>query len=347
MDSTNQPFGIVGNENGLNRLIDLMGKSNYTFDDIHESLISTYNQSLQNAMSRSVVNSGLIVFSGGIDDSHVTSEASSHYYIIDIPYDLINFGDRDTFIRNKLQLMHHTNYDNYVDYEDFVSSDIMKYLDFTFICCSNGFINNNVKIAFDEYGFKFKVGWRYSQSVTFTIYKIKSSNVLLLKDIDAESVKSGIVNDVIDDKTLDGYKFICDVYDPNYKTSNVIAPNFATLENGDLKIINFQSHTISQITNLKSKKVNIILTMVDGLNELPDIYPAANFEDLVTKRFVYDEYHNHVDDEKENRLYVADAEKDYIKNDSTITAPPIILDRPSEVSFSIITDNPAVSYLYL
>lgn len=174
----------------------------------------------------------------------------------------------------------------------------MKYLDFTFICCSNGFINNNVKIAFDEYGFKFKVGWRYSQSVTFTIYKIKSSNVLLLKDIDVESVKSGIVNDAIDNKTLDGYKFICDVYDPNYKTSNVIAPNFATFENSNLKIINFQSHTLSQLTNLKSKKVNIILTMVDGLNELPDIYPAANFEDLVTKRFVYDEYHNHVDDEK-------------------------------------------------
>lgn len=338
MDSTNQPFGIVGNENGLNRLIDLMSQSNYTFDDIHESLINTYNQSLQNAMSKSVVNSGLIVFSGGINDSHVTSEPSSHYYIIDIPYDLINFGDRDIFIRNKLQLMHHTNYDNYVDYEDFVSSDIMKYLDFTFICCSNGFINNNVKIAFDEYGFKFKVGWRYSQSVTFTIYKIKSSNVLLLKDIDVESVKSGIVNDAIDNKTLDGYKFICDVYDPNYKTSNVIAPNFATFENGNLKIINFQSHTLSQLTNLKSKKVNIILTMVDGLNELPEIYPAANFEDLVTKRFVYDEYHNHVDDEKENRLYVADAEKDYIKNDPIITAPPIILDRPSEVSFSIITD---------
>mgnify|MGYP003475879882 CR=1 FL=1 len=47
MDSTNQPFGIVGNENGLNRLIDLMSQSNYTFDDIHESLINTYNQSLQ------------------------------------------------------------------------------------------------------------------------------------------------------------------------------------------------------------------------------------------------------------------------------------------------------------
>ena len=76
-DSSNQPFGIVGNENGLNRLIDLMSQSNYTFDDIHESLINTYRQSLQNAMSRSVVNSGLIVFNGGINDPHVKSEPSS------------------------------------------------------------------------------------------------------------------------------------------------------------------------------------------------------------------------------------------------------------------------------
>ena len=337
-DSSNQPFGIVGNENGLNRLIDLMSQSNYTFDDIHESLINTYRQSLQNAMSRSVVNSGLIVFNGGIDDPHVKSEPSSHFYIINVPYDLINFGDRDNFIRNKLQLMHHSDFDNYVDYEDFVSSDIMKYLDFSFICCSNGFINNNIKVGFDEYGFKFKVGWRYSQSVTFTIYKIKSSNVLLLKDVDIKSISNGVVNNVIGNKTLDGYKFICDIYDPNYRTSHVVAPNFATFENGKLVVKNIQKHTLNQLQSVNAKKVNIILTMVDGLNELPSIYPAANFEDLTTKRFVYDEQHQHIDDENGNKIYAADVSRDYIKTDQKISAPPIILDRPSDVSFSVITD---------
>ena len=337
-DSSNQPFGIVGNENGLNRLIDLMSQSNYTFDDIHESLITTYRQSLQNAMSRAVVNSGLIVFSGGVNDPHVSSEPSSHYYIIDVPYDLINFGDRDSFIRNKLQLMHHSDYNNYVDYEDFVSSDIMKYLDFTFVCCSNGFINNNCKIGFDEYGFKFKIGWRYSQSVNFTIYKIKSSNVLILKNIDIEQIKNGRIISAIDNKTLDGYKFICDIYNPNYKTSHVIAPNFGTFVDGNFEIKNIQNHTLNQLENSNANKVNVILTMVDGLNEVPDIYPAANFEDLVTKRFVYDEKHDHVDDEKENRIYATDVEKDYITTNNQISAPPIILDRPSEVSFSVITD---------
>ena len=337
-DSSNQPFGIVGNENGLNRLIDLMSQSNYTFDDIHESLINTYRQSLQNAMSRSVVNSGLIVFNGGINDPHVKSEPSSHYYVIDVPYDLINFGDRDNFIRNKLQLMHHSDFDNYVDYEDFVSSDIMKYLDFSFVCCSNGFINNNIKVGFDEYGFKFKVGWRYSQSVTFTIYKIKSSNVLLLKDVDIKSVNNGVVNNVISNKTLDGYKFICDIYDPNYRTSHVVAPNFATFKNGKLVIKSIQKHTLNQLQSVNAKKVNIILTMVDGLNELPSIYPAANFEDLTTRRFVYDEQHQHIDDENGNKIYAADVSKDYIKTDQKISAPPIILDRPSDVSFSVITD---------
>lgn len=337
-DSSNQPFGIVGNENGLNRLIDLMSQSNYTFDDIHESLINTYRQSLQNAMSRAVVNSGLIVFNGGINDPHVKSEQSSHFYIIDVPYDLINFGDRDNFIRNKLQLMHHSDFDNYVDYEDFVSSDIMKYLDFSFVCCSNGFINNNIKVGFDEYGFKFKVGWRYSQSVTFTIYKIKSSNVLLLKDIDIKDINNGIVNNAISNKTLDGYKFICDIYDPNYRTSHVVAPNFATFENGKLVVKNIQKHTLNQLQSVNSKKVNIILTMVDGLNELPSIYPAANFEDMVTRRFVYDDQHQHVDDEDGNRIYAADISRDYIKTDQKISAPPIILDRPSDVSFSVITD---------
>lgn len=335
-DSLNQPFGIVGNENGMNRLIDLMRQSNYTFDDIHDSLIKTYRQSLQNAMSRSVVNSGLIVFSGGVDDSHVTSEPSSHYYIIDIPYDLINFGDRDSFIRNKLELMHHSDYDNYVDYETFVSSDIRKYFDFSFICCTNGFINNNVKIAFDEYGFKFKVGWRYSQSVNFTIYKIKSSNVIIQKKVKVNSIRNGRIDYVLDDCSLDGYKFICDIYDPNYITSNAIAPNFGTFDHGNFVIKNIQQHTLNQIAN--SSEVNVIFTMIDGLNELPNIYPAANFEDLVTRRFVYDEYHQHVDDKSGNRIYAADASRDYVVTDNKISAPPIILDRPMEVSFSVITD---------
>ena len=42
-----QPFNVIGNDKGFDKLLDLMNKSNYTFDDIDKSLIDTYRVSLK------------------------------------------------------------------------------------------------------------------------------------------------------------------------------------------------------------------------------------------------------------------------------------------------------------
>ncbi|MBR1988572.1 MAG: hypothetical protein IKA36_06030, partial [Clostridia bacterium] len=43
-----QPFSVIGNNRGFDDLLNLMMKSNYTFEDLNESLIDTYRVSLQN-----------------------------------------------------------------------------------------------------------------------------------------------------------------------------------------------------------------------------------------------------------------------------------------------------------
>ena len=46
-----QPYGLISNRRGFNKLIDLLERSNYTFEDINDSLIDAYKHSLTNAMS--------------------------------------------------------------------------------------------------------------------------------------------------------------------------------------------------------------------------------------------------------------------------------------------------------
>ena len=57
-----QPFGVIANRRGFNKLIDLLEKSNYTFEDINDSLVDAYKQSLTNAMSSMLVNTHAVMF---------------------------------------------------------------------------------------------------------------------------------------------------------------------------------------------------------------------------------------------------------------------------------------------
>ena len=43
-----QPYGVVGNTSGFDKLIDLLTKSNYSFEDINDSLIKTYKENIDN-----------------------------------------------------------------------------------------------------------------------------------------------------------------------------------------------------------------------------------------------------------------------------------------------------------
>lgn len=109
-----QPFGVVGNDYGFDKLLDLMGRSNYTFEDINESLIDTYKVSLKNAMGSMLVNTQAVMFAtSNVNKSNVASDKFTHYYIIDAPFNQLHFGDRDEFIRQKLRKMHSVDSESY------------------------------------------------------------------------------------------------------------------------------------------------------------------------------------------------------------------------------------------
>ena len=78
-----QPYMVQGNNKGFDMLIDLLGRSNYTFEDLDESLSETYRVSLRNTMSRNLVNTHAIIFNTNLTDKkNVSAESFSHYKII-------------------------------------------------------------------------------------------------------------------------------------------------------------------------------------------------------------------------------------------------------------------------
>ena len=157
-----QPFGVISNKRGFNKLIDLMEKSNYTFDDINDSLVDTYRMSLTNAMSRMLVNTHAVMFKcKDTDKRYVSSDRLSRYYIVEAPFDQLHFGDRDEFIRQQLKEMHTEANGHYVSLIDFSMSPFTDLLGFTLMCCVNGKICNDCKVAIDDKGFKFKINWPY------------------------------------------------------------------------------------------------------------------------------------------------------------------------------------------
>ena len=158
-----QPYGVVGNYAGFQQLIDLLERSNYTFEDIDQSLIDTYRMSLQNAMSSMLVNTHCVVANYKHSDTrHVHHDKYGHYYIVDVPFDQLHFGERDAFIREKLHAFYETENEQYLSSDRFLSDDISSVLGFTIICCTNGFMSDDWYVGIDEKGFRFKIGWKYS-----------------------------------------------------------------------------------------------------------------------------------------------------------------------------------------
>ena len=56
-----QPYNVIGNYTGYQQYFDLMTQSNYTFEDIDQSLIEAYRATLQNAMGNMMVNTHAVV----------------------------------------------------------------------------------------------------------------------------------------------------------------------------------------------------------------------------------------------------------------------------------------------
>lgn len=333
-----QPFGVVGNNTGFDKLMDLIGRSNYSFEDLNQSLIDTYHISLRNAMSRQLVNSHAVICRcTNADTDVVTMDKFTHYYIIDVPFNQLHFGDRDEFIRQKLSLMHNTENGQYLTMSDIISQDITSILGFSFICTVNGFICNDFKVAIDDKGLKFKIGWLYSTDVEFIIYKLDEA---IVKSFDVRS--SVITNDQFIpysgnniDSSLIGRRCIVNIYDKNFVRTSMSVPNFGEFTEDGLKLINLQDRTIKNIENNKSTSVTVVVYVLKYLHELPNVYPAVNYYDIMDTRRVF------TDDDKN----VSNVDGDRILSNVTnnvnkleVCTPPIVLDRPVNLSFKTILD---------
>ena len=330
-----QPYGVISNRRGFNKLIDLLESSNYTFDDINDSLIDAYKHSLTNAMSRMLVNTHAVMFKcKNTDKRYVASDKFSRYYIIDAPFNQLHFGDRDEFIRQQLDKMHTEENDRYIPLTEFITSPYTDLLGFTLMCCVNGKICNDCMVAIDDKGFKFKINWPYDhKECYFVIYKLDSSKVYI-----THTTYEDIINNTsmipVNCPDAFGQNCIVNLYDANYSRTNPTVPNFGTLTKGVLRLINLQQQTLNDFERLRTKEVTVVVYAFKYLHEVPNLYPAVNYYDIVDTRKVYSEAGDRILDGDKLSHVLSSSTTDI--NELNICTPPIVLDRNATTSFTTI-----------
>ena len=335
-----QPFLVHGNNAGFDKLLDLMGRSNYTFEDLDKAMINTYKMSLQNAMSGNLVNTHAVIFHTNImDEKHVTPEKFTHYKIIDAPFNQLHFGHRDEFIRQKLHDMHITKTDYYMDIQTFNTSEISSILGFSIICSVNGRFSNDCRIAIDDKGFKFKVGWPWSYDVDFIVYKLDHCKFF---SIEMNNINISTENDYyvipyssfrnVDFHHVQGLKCIINIYNKDYTKSIQTVPNFGVFTSNGLKIVNYQHEDMTVEYN---KSYVLDIYCIKHLHELPNIYPAINYYDILDSRLVYDDKYERIKNIKNERILASPSKN---VNRLEVCTPPIVLDRNVNYSFDTIVE---------
>lgn len=339
-EDINQHKGLLihGNNTGFDKLLDLMGRSNYTFEDIDESLIQTYKMSLQNAMGNNLVNTHAVMFHcNNMDKKNVVSEAFTHYRIIDAPFNQLHFGHRDEFIRQKLQEMHNVSRGNYVDISIFNSPQFTEILGFSIICTVNGYFCNDCMVAVDDKGFKFKVGWPYASDVDFIVYKLDHammfSNKVTTMSIRSNAIPYTMLTGINKDSVI-GMKCLINIYDDHYTKTTSSVPNFGIFEESGLVIKNLQQATVDMMTRLASKDVMIDIYVLKYFHEVPGLYPAVNYYDFMDTRNVYDERYEYIKTPEGHKVVSSITDN---VNDLEVCTPPICIDRDVSYSFDIIT----------
>ncbi len=333
-----QPYGVVGNYYGFQQLTDLMDRSNYTFEDLNDSLIQTYQMSLQNAMSKMLVNTHAVVASVKYGDSKNLSMDRYGDFIVDVPYDQLHFGDRDEFIRQKLHKMYETENQYYVPADEFLSDDISSILGFTLMCCVNGYMVSNWSVGIDEKGFRFKIPWNQTADPNFTIYKLDSSKV-------ASAIVSA--NDIKNEQLIPftsfqtdmtkwiGCNCIVEISDPKYNKNILIAPNFGCVEKNGFRIIHVQNRTLSDMTNYRSGSVRVRFYVIKYLREVGDVFPAINYYNMMESHIVYDDQYDRIKDSDGNKIVSQDTQT---VSGLQVCTPPISVDRRSELSYRTLTN---------
>ena len=335
---SNQPYGVVGNDMAFDRLVDLLERSNYSFDDIDRALIDTYEHTLRGSMSQMVVNThNVLVHYHSTDKEHVYCDRLSHYYVIEVPFAQMHFGERDEFIRQKIEKMHATDVDNYMDLDEFFTDEIVNILDFTIICTANGFICNDCKVAMSERGLRFKINWSHPEDADFIIYKLDEGYVCEAT-VDVTYIENGlyIPFSTLPDQVLEhvGEKCILNIHDANYTSSDMIAPNFGEVSLRGLSIIHLQPHTLNLLRSHGTTNATIRMYFIKYLHEIPNVYPAMNYYDVMGYQRVKTDDGSNVFTLYGDQVYLQHTDN---INDLEVCTPPICIDRPIDLSFTSVT----------
>lgn len=336
-----QPFGVISNRRGFDKLIDLMEKSNYSFDDIHGSLVDTYKMSLANAMSRMLVNTHAVMFKcSNTDKRYVATDQLSKYYIVEVRFDQLHFGDRDEFIRQQISKMNTSSNGKFIPLNEFIKSPYIDILGFNLLCCVNGYICNDCLVGINDHGFIFKIFWSYdNKKCDFVIYKLDTAYVNTFTMTMDQLESNGVIPITQVGKYVGDMKCILNIYDKNFARTGVTVPNFGMLTKSGLQIINLQQKTLDDFRFQKTKDVEVVVYGLKYFHELPNIYPAMNYYDIVDTRRVY------VDNPDGDVDHVVDIDGKTVVSSSLtesnaleICTPPIVLDHPAYMSFSTIVD---------
>lgn len=340
-----QPFGVISNKYGFDKLIELFEKSNYIFRDLDNALVDTYKMSYENAMSRMMVNThAVIAHYKSTDKYHVSTDPlNSKYYIVDVPFDQLHFGDRDEFIRQYLNKMYNHRTEYYMPVEELISSDITKVLNCTFICVTNGMFCNDWSVAMNDQGFSFRIGWGREYDADFIIYKLDEAIVNTFNFPTSDVFTGFIPKSYFKDYSIFpvGVNCIVNFYIPTRMYSNPTVPNFGVFKEDGLHINYLQQKSISDIKSIKNvdgrpySECRVIVYGLKYLHELPNAYPCVNFMDML--------YSHPIMTEDELDVYTYDEKKvigmAYDVNDTIPPCtPPISVDRSASTSFKNVLD---------
>lgn len=337
---SDQPFMVVGNNYGFDRLLNMMQDSNYTYDDVDNALIETYKFNYKNAMSRMLVNTHAVICTfSNRDKEHVTYDSVSKYYVVDVPYDQMHFGERDEFIRQRLQKMHVKSTNVWIDIKDLNTIPIYsEILEFGIMITMNGLICNDCKVAFDDKGMMFKVRWRKSTNFECIVYKLDMSKVYSF-DIDTKQLNGADIvipwsatgyEGMIDDSKLN---CIVDIYFNEFISTMNVAGNFGYIDKAGIHIPNIQDYTARMLfTNKALSKVHVTVYELKYFFEVPNIYPAMNYNNMLNKNLIKYKGDTVVDNEG-NRVYTTSDVVDYTVD---VCTPPICIDRDTSSDHRVL-----------
>ena len=320
--------------------------------------MEAYKKTLQASMSNMMVNSHAVILSCKSNDKrYVSYDQQSRYHIITVPYAQMHFGDRDEFIRQKLPLIHTKANRHFIPLQEFVSKEIDQILGFSLMVSVNGYICNDCMFAMDEQGFQFKVMWTDGFSdngkdyLEFIIYKLDTVRTHFIDVSKLSTMTFSRLSDyVINGWTIsldklginssyfkngERSKCIIDIYSPQYLRNGRSAPVFGMLDRDGLHVETYgKAATDFKQTFVNTSECILIIYELKYLHEIPNIYPATNYMDMIDDRRVYTERSEGIVDYNDLKIV---SEANFDSRSIPICTPPIAIDRDSSSHFQILT----------